>query len=235
LATGDNYDTVRLGMIEEMIGKGMTYPQIAEELGISSKTVFRYKEQLERLGRLTKKMIEPASDVAQDKRDAAFEKAMDTFDVIKRAIRRTEFLQNALQAEIGFHGDWEHDEHFGRCRECGRLPLKTGDPLKWNAAFKGGETLNAQITTLMKALGQLSDTQVIMVQQLDSDAMIIIEEIARVSQLLDGGEPVSGKQALEMVARGLYERLISGSRRRKERMPEYMDIVEGDYKLLEEG
>jgi hypothetical protein len=189
--------------------KGMTHEAIAAELGCSPKSVQRANKRNEDKGRLLKRQI-PTS---QEKRDEIFEEHLDTFMVMRAAIRRTERLQEALEAEMGFTGSEP-------CECCGRWPLKATDALKWQAAFKGGESLNAQVTTLAKMLGQLSDTAIIMINQIDEDSMLIMEELAKLDK---------------PAAHAIYNRLIERSQRRRHRLPDFTDVIEGDYKLLPMG
>jgi transposase len=186
-------------------GKPYTNSEIAKELGVSTKTIQRATRDLQNQGRYLKKEI-PHS---QYMRDEIFEQHVDTFQAIKRAIIRTERIQQMLDAELGFEQEV--------CECCGRPPIKP-DFLKWQTAGKLGDTVNNQITTLAKLLGQISDNQLILIQQIDDDVMLILTELAKLDQ---------------NATRQLFNALVAQSERRRQRLPELDNIVEGEYRQLD--
>ena len=203
--------------VQRRLEDGLTLEQIAEELNVSEKTVLRAKSKNKAAGRVLKKEI-PSSQAMRDK---LFEEHLDTFAVIKAAIRRTERYQDALERELGFEAmGYDAKGNPLPCPTCNRFPMKTSDPLKWQAAFKGGESINAQVTTLAKMQGQLADNVVMVINQIDEDLMLILNEISKVDKAL---------------AQQIFNQLISVSQRRRNRLPEFgriEEIVEAQYRLL---
>ncbi len=197
-------------------GKPFTHADCAREMGVHTKTVQRWYKELAADGRTPKRHI-PVPEYSQVERDDIFSRHVDTFEMIRKAILRTERTQSLLDAELGFAGP--------ACPTCGRAraglnPDGTGkarDPdfLKWQTAFKGGETMNNQIVTLAKLLGQISDNQLVLIQQIDEDVMLIMGELAKLDRA---------------TSQRIYNQLIQASIRRRQRLPEFTEFIDVEYR-----
>ena len=93
------YERIRTSVRPD--GKPYTDADCAKELEVTTKTIQRWKKELGNEGRFLKNQI-PNS---QYMRDEIFERHVDTFEMIRRAILRTERMQERLDAELGFSGE----------------------------------------------------------------------------------------------------------------------------------
>lgn len=211
----------------------ITHKQLAEDMGVSVKTIQRDIEEMEAEGLLPDETTRIAQ--TQAARDAYFEANQSTYAMIDEAIRRTNAAQQALHDELGFNSD--------ECPCCGRKNIKLDKQafMLHQAYYAGGKTLNDQITTRAKLLGELIENHVIVVSQIDQDVTDIMGEIAAIKTLIpehaallpDGSIDVSA--VTRALALRIYNKLVAQSVRRAKRLPPATDIIQGTYRLLPEG
>jgi predicted transcriptional regulator len=191
--------------VERLLGtSGKSYEEIAAELGVDKKTIYRDAKEMKAAGKVLKKQI-PQS---QQMRDEVFDRAVSTHDMIQWAARDAQEMLIMLRTEIEGGGE--------ACDACGRKRKDLSD-MKTQNYFRGMDTLVKQLELLAKLLGQISDTPQLAIFQIDADVQLILQAIAKFD---------------EGIARQLYSEMLQVSERRRRRLPEFAEIVEGEFQEL---
>jgi hypothetical protein len=221
---------------------GITQKELAEKLGVDERTIRR--DQVER--KEDKKLIKSEIALNPHARNTIIDKTLDTYGLIQNNILKTQAATDRLD-------DILSDENL-LCSACQRKLDPTNSD-RYANLFKGREVLTRQAELLAKMYGQISDSPVILALKSDEDHERIIRHLNRL--------PEFGRKALEElepdmialgldeealvkvralfnklgpgIARELYYEMNRDDERRRRRMPEFTEIVQGEYRELPSG
>lgn len=248
----DKGKAARLPQVERMKSEGYTNEQIADKLKVTSRTIANDLSELKRKGFIKESRRElPQS---QEGRDMLVEQNVKTLDTVRWLINEGRQLQGDIREYMKL------DHEPCDCCGCRGRSLNAQD---FMAASKIMDSLTNSLTLLAKVLGEITDSPVVNVLQMDSDVTLLLRSIMRGDQAVV--EQLNGiDRALEVLAREepsvqphvaeirskilamgeqplgrhVYQELTGQSQRRANRLPNYQALleeatVEGEFKEVD--
>lgn len=237
----DKGKAARLPQVERMKSEGYTNEQIADKLKVTSRTIANDVAELRSKGFIKESRKElPQS---QEGRDMLVEENVKTLDTVRWLITEGRTLLHNIQEFMGL-------SNHAPCEACG-CKGRYLNAQDFMAASKIMDSLTNSLTLLAKVLGEITDSPVVNVLQMDSDVTLLLRSIMRGDQTVV--EQLNGiDKALELLAREepsvqphvaeirskilamgeqplgryVYQELTGQSQRRANRLPNYQALLE---------
>jgi DNA-binding Lrp family transcriptional regulator len=230
----------RLPLVERMKSDGFSIDEIAAQLKVSPSSIDADMRELRKRGHI--KAARAQLPHSQEGRDSLFTAAIRTTDTIRWLITEGRTLLQDVREYMGLN--------HAPCEACG-CKGRYNNAQDFMAASKIMDSLTNSLTLLAKVLGEITDSPIVNINQIDQDATLFLSAIARGDQrvfeqiqIVDRQLELLGKEEPQFlphvnsmrvrlsdigkqpIGRYVYQELTGASARRQERLDSFPAIRE---------